>query len=453
MFLLELSDQVYTPSNTLFLESDTGDVSVEVSVGFVLTMNLGFSISLINKFEKATMEVGFGLDFYNTIKGWGKPVKLFEEDQQIIEFSNSFDQLGRPVVFYRVGDNELKLYWYNSATGQNELGTIAVGTNPKASFDYPNEPSNSDSDVLLFYQRGESIYMRVQRERFEVEHETPVQSIDGLLIQSAGINTESRFQVSYKYEDKDYNPINKPPTPPDINGRYLYVMNYPTQLKIPNTLIDSPKNSDIKIEFNLYGATGSKEKSGNQLGAFGFPIYCEGAASIIHPANRTYNRSIFTNNGVVLRWEKLKAARNFSLSFMYDDSQQLNLYLVINGKANTFAMPFDLVDGYWFVEINGLNVTAGNDTGILFTGDINRGEDVPSVKPGGFFAAYNLQPDGFNWRANFTGAYYDIAITVDGNKTSYALSDHTTQLQPSTPAGNDLTISNQRPASWQYVIS
>lgn len=384
---------------------------------------------------------------------WGEPIELFNESGTVWEISLTFDQLGRPLVFYRISADTLKLYWYNPVLEQTELKALAQGIDPNAGFDAPQDTGQSYSDAMLFYVRENIIYMRIQRDRFETEYVTP--SIgDNVELRSSGMRVDNRYQVVYRHELTNYVPEPPvPPTPPAIDGRYLYVMNYPTQFKIPNTLINSPKNSDIKIEFNLYGATGAKEKSGNQLGAFGFPIYCEGAASIIHPANRTYNRSVFTNSGVALRWEKLKAARNFSLSFMYDDSRQLKLYLVINGKPNTFTMPFDLVDGYWYVEINGLNVIVGNDTGALFTGDIKRGEDIASAIDGGFFAAYNMQSEQFNWRANFTGAYYDIAVTVDGNKTSYALSDQTADTQLSNPTGNNLTISNHRSANWKYVIS
>jgi hypothetical protein len=383
---------------------------------------------------------------------WVTETLLFNEPEPIKQITLTFDQLGRPLVFYRVGADTLKLYWYNPVLEQTELKILAQGIDPNAGFDSPQDTGQSYSDAMLFYVRDDAIYMRIQRDRFETEYVTP--SIgNNVELRSSGMRVDNRYQVVYRHELTDYVPEPPvPPTPPVINGRYYYVMNYPTQLKINNTLIDSPASSEIKVEFNLYGATGSKEKSGNQLGAFGFPIYCEGAASIIHPANRTYNRSVFTNNGVALRWEKLKAARNFSLSFMYGDSQQLNLYLVINGKTNTFTMPFELDDGYWSVEIIGSSVIVSNDTGVLFTGDIQRGEDQTSSTPGGFFASYNMQPDGFNWRANFTGAYYDIAITVDSEKTSYALADQTTDTQPSNPTGNNLTISNHRAANWKYII-
>lgn len=104
---------------------------------------------------------------------WGAETLLFNELEPIKQIALTFDQLGRPFVFYRVGADTLKLYWYNPVLEQTELKVLAQGIDPSAGFDAPQDTGQSYSDAMLFYVRDDVIYMRVQRDRFEVEYETP----------------------------------------------------------------------------------------------------------------------------------------------------------------------------------------------------------------------------------------------------------------------------------------
>lgn len=111
---------------------------------------------------------GFSMDVRHST--WSDPIELFDESDTIEQIALSFDQLGRPIVFYRVLGNQLKLRWYDSLAGQNVTTLIGYGTDPKASFDYPTDTSAGFSDVLLNYVRKNRLYMRVQRDRFLIEY-------------------------------------------------------------------------------------------------------------------------------------------------------------------------------------------------------------------------------------------------------------------------------------------
>lgn len=133
---------------------------------------------------------------------WGEPVELFSEADTVWEISLTFDQLGRPLVFYRINQDTLKLFWYNPVLGDTELRTIGNGRSPHAAFDVIDDAGVTYSDALLFYAREDYLYMRIQRERFETEYLTPAYG-KNIFIHSSGMNIDNRFQVVYR---SDYEP-------------------------------------------------------------------------------------------------------------------------------------------------------------------------------------------------------------------------------------------------------
>lgn len=390
---------------------------------------------------------------------WGAETLLFNDLEPIKQITLTFDQLGRPLVFYRVGADTIKLYWYNPVLEQTELKILAQGIDPNAGFDSPQDTGKSYSDAMLFYVRDDAIYMRVQRDRFEVEHETPAKLLKDLDIVSTGMRVDNRYQVVYQYHDDTYTPLPPvPPVPPAFNGDYIYMQASTTQFGLEKPLINSAQHDDISIAFNLYGVNGLLETLDPTWGAYGFPIFCEGGTTTIYPIPLWYNKSIFFDilspqysyfrNSV--RDAQLKASRKFSLAFMYSDNA-LYLTLVINGKKYAPIMPFNLSDGRWTVAITGNTLTVLNDATTLFTMEIDRGQDGDSEPEPGRFGAYSLGPLHDMWRQNFSGALYDITATIEGVETHYPLRTHNSVTQPSTPPGNDVTIYNHKPANWKYI--
>jgi hypothetical protein len=136
----------------------------------------------------------------NDANTWDDPVTLFTESNTIVDISLSFDNLGRPVVFYQKG-TELVLWFYDSQIGGISFKTITTdGRCPIVNFDYINETSNPDSDIMMYYVRNDVAYMRLQRDRFDVEYNTGV-NYPELYLENSGMTTDNRFQVNYSFRD------------------------------------------------------------------------------------------------------------------------------------------------------------------------------------------------------------------------------------------------------------
>lgn len=126
--------------------------------------------------------------------GWGIPTLLFTEAEPIIAMALTFDQLGRPIVFYQTAGNDLKLYWFDPVAGQNVTQLIGTGQYPAATFDYLTNINYQESDAWIFYVKGNSVYSRLQRERWATEHLVRTYPAEPI-IRSAGLTVGGRLQV------------------------------------------------------------------------------------------------------------------------------------------------------------------------------------------------------------------------------------------------------------------
>ena len=125
---------------------------------------------------------------------YGLPTVVFAEAAEIVQITLTFDQLGRPLVFYKIADNNIKLYWFDPVLGENTISVFGQGSSPYAIFDYPTKPSQSFTDAVMFYIGTDSqVKYRKQRDRFAVEYGIP--DLFGSMILSAGLISENRVQV------------------------------------------------------------------------------------------------------------------------------------------------------------------------------------------------------------------------------------------------------------------
>lgn len=100
---------------------------------------------------------------------------------KVTEISFTFDQNSRHIFVY-VQDGVTKMHWFDTSVG--EYVTTTLGSNiitPRISLDDKRESQLGVSDVLLFYQKGKSLYMRVQRERYLIEHLMATNVTDGVV--------------------------------------------------------------------------------------------------------------------------------------------------------------------------------------------------------------------------------------------------------------------------------
>jgi len=125
---------------------------------------------------------------------WGPPVFVFEDVGAILALGLTFDQNGRPIIFYKKDGDGLKLYWFNSQISQNEIRFIAEGITPICGFDYITEVNYQESDAWIFYARGNSVYSRLQRESWNTERLVKTYGSPAYVI-SAGYVDQGFFQL------------------------------------------------------------------------------------------------------------------------------------------------------------------------------------------------------------------------------------------------------------------
>jgi hypothetical protein len=132
---------------------------------------------------------------------WGSPVTLFEEAAAISDLALAFDNLGRPAVSYRKAAGGVFLWFYDSQLGAITTKLISeTGITPVMDFDIKSDSSSVDADIMLFYVQDDAIFMRLQRDRFEVAYPTGVQ-YPFLRLEKAGMTEDNRFQVVYTFRD------------------------------------------------------------------------------------------------------------------------------------------------------------------------------------------------------------------------------------------------------------
>lgn len=152
---------------------------------------------------------------------WAEPYLVISHTEKVISIDFTFDQLGREVVIFLDRINNAYLYWFDPVLSYFVVTLIGVSSSISAGFDFVDNPSNPNSDALIFYTVGSYVYMRIQRDKWEIDYDylitkndDGITPVNGLEILSSGISVESRYQVIYRYLDDDYNP--PPPVPPDI---------------------------------------------------------------------------------------------------------------------------------------------------------------------------------------------------------------------------------------------
>lgn len=108
--------------------------------------------------------------------GWANTGFLLSLEVEPDTLSVCFDQSGRPLVTYTIGNNAY-LWWYDPNQSSSVILTITGALNAVLFLDYPftstGVQNQYDSDVNVFYVKEDGfLYYRVQRERFAVENKS-----------------------------------------------------------------------------------------------------------------------------------------------------------------------------------------------------------------------------------------------------------------------------------------
>lgn len=135
------------------------------------------------------------------------------------ELGLTFDQVGRPLCCFEQKvitattaapttsvattdspgwkDNEISIYWYDSALGATTITNITSGRTPRIRLDFRQSYAISESDIFLFYIRETGVYYRLQRDRFGVEYDTGITAHDDLYLEEVILATNNRLYLYF----------------------------------------------------------------------------------------------------------------------------------------------------------------------------------------------------------------------------------------------------------------
>lgn len=115
----------------------------------------------------------------------------------VMSISFSFDSNMRPVIAYTISTGEAYHYWYDTVTQAYTTTLLPVGAiTPKLTHDDKRKffVTNNRSDVLLFYVLNTAIRYRLQRERYNTDHQIATVTA-GTRIKRVGMTTGVRIQL------------------------------------------------------------------------------------------------------------------------------------------------------------------------------------------------------------------------------------------------------------------
>lgn len=118
------------------------------------------------------------------------PVTILSEPG-ITQIALAFDQAMQPHIAYMVG-GVCKFFYYD--TLQNGMRTMEIpgATTPRLCLDEKRGPFSGIADILLSYKKGTDLVVRVQRQRYGVEHVLGSNLAGELL--TVGLNSVNRLQ-------------------------------------------------------------------------------------------------------------------------------------------------------------------------------------------------------------------------------------------------------------------
>lgn len=124
------------------------------------------------------------------------PVAVVTDDD-VTNFSFTFDQNMQPHVAYELEAGTSKFLWFDTVANDFATLSLAAGsTTPRCCHDDNRDMqvTRGASDVILAYVRGTTLYYRQQRERFLTEHSLKTDLDDGQKLIQIGLNRGLRLQ-------------------------------------------------------------------------------------------------------------------------------------------------------------------------------------------------------------------------------------------------------------------
>lgn len=89
--------------------------------------------------------------------------------RNVTQIDITFDQNMRPCLTY-MADNTVFLYYYDSVAREYIITSFNGAKDPKISLDDKRRENVHFSNVVFAYMRGKSLYMRLQKDRYQIEY-------------------------------------------------------------------------------------------------------------------------------------------------------------------------------------------------------------------------------------------------------------------------------------------
>lgn len=124
--------------------------------------------------------------------------KIFEQEG-IVWLSFTFDQNMRWSAVYTLSDGKSYLRWYNSFIAEYDITELGDGVaSPFVTLDDKRPSQTSFSDIVLAYVQNQNVYVRVQRERFQIPHIWAEDIPKDWVIRNFGMSNKLRLQMEIR---------------------------------------------------------------------------------------------------------------------------------------------------------------------------------------------------------------------------------------------------------------
>lgn len=125
------------------------------------------------------------------------PAVALVEASGATEVTGAFDQAMRPVVVVVVA-GDARLHWHDATMGTDAVLSLPGAVSPVLALDERREEYLAASDVLLSYAKAGQLCVRMQRERFLVEHVVAPLPARVTRVDAFGLNRAGRMQWRFK---------------------------------------------------------------------------------------------------------------------------------------------------------------------------------------------------------------------------------------------------------------
>ena len=124
--------------------------------------------------------------------------KIFEQGK-ITWLSFCFDQNMRWSAVYTLASGESYLRWFNSFIGDYDITELEEGViTPFLTLDDKRSEMIANSDIVLAYIQNQTLYLRVQRERFQIPHVWEEDLPKDWIIRNFGMSNKLRLQMEIR---------------------------------------------------------------------------------------------------------------------------------------------------------------------------------------------------------------------------------------------------------------